>query len=103
VKQTYGFVADEAAMKNPSVDFKNRTEVIFIVVGAIILAIPICFFGLIKVLWELGMSVAEPRRPIVAEKIRALAEAAEVHISGRDALPRNSPLSNVPNNPSELP
>jgi len=56
-----------------------------------------------KLLWEFGMSLAEPQRPIVAEKIRALAEAAEVRISGRNALPRNSPLSNVPNNPSETP
>ena len=90
-------------MKNIIVNVKNRAEVIFIVGGAIMLAIPIFFLGLIRLFWELGMSLAEPQRPIVAEKIRALAEAAEVRISGRNALPRNSRLSNVPNNPSETP
>jgi len=90
-------------MENLIVNVKNRAKVIFIVVGAIILAIPICFLCLIKLLWEFGMSLAKPQRPIVAEKIRTLAEAAEVRISGRNVLPRNAPLSNVPNNLSETP
>jgi hypothetical protein len=61
---------------------KNTIAATFIVVGAIVIAIPIAILGLIRVIWEVGISLATPRAPIVAERMRQLAEAAEAHISG---------------------
>jgi hypothetical protein len=39
------------------VAFKNQIVVAFIVCGAIILAIPICTFGLIRLAWVEGKSL----------------------------------------------
>jgi hypothetical protein len=62
---------------------KNLTAIIFIVAGAIIVAVPIVILGLIRIVWKLGLSLAAPRAPLVAEKIRQVAEAAEARISGQ--------------------
>ena len=73
-------------MKNQNVaTFKNQIVVAFIVVGAIIFAIPICIFGLIRLAWVVGKSLALEsalgRQP-VSKKLRHLAETIEGHISG---------------------
>jgi len=62
---------------------KDRIVVAAIVAGAIVIAIPIGIIGVIKVLWDFGISLATPKAPVVAEKIRQLAEAAETRISGQ--------------------
>jgi hypothetical protein len=62
------------------VAFKNQIVVAFIVVGAIIFAIPICIFGLIRLAWVTAIFLAEPRAPVVQEKIRHLLETVEAHI-----------------------
>jgi len=62
---------------------KDRIVVAAIVAGAIIIAIPIGILGVFKVLWDFGISLATPKAPVVAEKMRRLAEAAETRISGR--------------------
>lgn len=62
---------------------KDRIIVAAILAGAIIIAIPIAILGVIKVLWDFGISLATPKAPVVAEKIRQLAEAAETRISGQ--------------------
>ncbi|HMF20943.1 MAG TPA: hypothetical protein VKG24_02285 [Pseudolabrys sp.] len=68
---------------------KNPIIVALMVAGAIIIATPIVIFGLIRVLWKLGTSLATPRAPVIAEKIRQLAEAAEARISGQKDKQRN--------------
>jgi hypothetical protein len=74
-------------MKIKFVDASNRLAVAAIVVGAIVLAIPISIFGLIRILWsglwDEFISWARPRKPIVAERIRRWAEATEAHIVGQ--------------------
>ena len=62
---------------------KNLIVVALIVAGAIIIALPIAILGLIKVVWDLGISLTTPGAPVVAEKIRQLAEVAELRISGQ--------------------
>jgi hypothetical protein len=59
---------------------KNQIVVAFIVVGAIIFAIPICIFGLIRLAWVTAISSAKPRAPEVQEKLRHLLEAVETRI-----------------------
>jgi len=66
---------------------KDRIIVAAIVAGAIIIAIPIAILGVIKVLWDFSISLATPKAPVVAEKIRQLAEAAESRISGQTDKP----------------
>jgi hypothetical protein len=62
---------------------KNQIFIAFIVVGAIIIAIPVFIFGVIRLVWDVAISLAAPRAPIAAKKIRQVAAAAEAHISGR--------------------
>ena len=62
------------------VAFKNQIVVAFIVCGAIILAIPICIFGLIRLAWVEGKSLALGRPVVPQEKIRHLLETIETHI-----------------------
>lgn len=63
--------------------FKNQLLVAVIVVGAIVTAIPVFICGLIRVLWNAFITWARPRKPVVAEIIWQLAEAAEARIVGR--------------------
>jgi hypothetical protein len=60
--------------------FKNRGDVAVIVVGAIVIAIPIFFFGSIRALWSLVWddftSWAGLRKPVVLEKISRLTESS---------------------------
>jgi hypothetical protein len=62
---------------------KNQIIVPLIVVGAIIVAIPIFILGTFRLVWELAVSLATPRAPMVTDKIRQLAAAAETRMSGR--------------------
>jgi hypothetical protein len=62
---------------------KNQINVAAIVVGAIIVAIPIFILGMVRLVLELAISLARPRAPIVTDKIRQLAAAAEARMSGR--------------------
>jgi len=62
---------------------KNQVNVALIVVGAIIIAIPIFILGMFRLVWELAISLATPRAPLVTDKIRQLAAAAETRMSGR--------------------
>jgi hypothetical protein len=62
------------------VAFKNQIVVAFIVCGAIILAIPICIFGLIRLAWVEGKSLALGRPVVPQEKIRRLLETIETRI-----------------------
>jgi len=66
---------------------KNQMVVVLIVLGAIIIATPILIFGLIFSVFglvrELVITLATPRAPMVSEKIRQMAEAAETGISGQ--------------------
>jgi len=74
-------------MKIKLVGASDQLFVAAIVVGAIVLAIPISIFCLIRVLWSSlwheFISWARPRKPIVAERIRRWAEATEAHIVGQ--------------------
>jgi hypothetical protein len=67
--------------------FVGALHVAAIVVGAIVLAIPISIFGLIRIfwsgLWGEFISWARPRKPFVVERIRRWAEATEAHIVGQ--------------------
>ena len=72
------------------IKFGNSSDqlvVAAIVVGAVVLAIPISIFGLIRMLGsglcDEFISWARPRKPIVAERIRRWAEATEAHIVGQ--------------------
>lgn len=69
-------------MKNQSVaTFKNLIVVAFIIVGAIIIAIPIFIFGLFRLAWvNAAISLAGVRQNVPREKIRHLLEAVETHI-----------------------
>jgi hypothetical protein len=78
-RQAPGYVK----MKIKFVGALDQLVVAVIVVGAIVLAIPIFIFGLIRVLWDELISWATPRKPIVAERIRRWAEATEAHIVGQ--------------------
>jgi hypothetical protein len=62
---------------------KNQIIVAVIVVGAIIVAIPMLILGMVRLVSELAISLARPRAPIVTDKIRQLAAAAETRMSGR--------------------
>jgi hypothetical protein len=62
---------------------KNQIIVAGIVVGAIIVAIPMLILGMVRLVSELAISLARPRAPIVTDKIRQLAAAAETRMSGR--------------------
>jgi hypothetical protein len=62
---------------------KNHIIVAVIVVGAIIIAIPMVLLGMVRLVSELAISLARPRAPIVTDKIRQLAAAAETRMSGR--------------------
>jgi hypothetical protein len=62
---------------------KNQIIVAVIVVGAIIVAIPMLILGMVRLVSELAISLARPRAPIVTDKIRQLAAAAETRVSGR--------------------
>jgi hypothetical protein len=62
---------------------KNQIIVAVIVVGAIIVAIPMLILGMVRLVSELAISLAKPRAPIVTDKIRQLAAAAETRMSGR--------------------
>jgi hypothetical protein len=62
---------------------KKQIIVAFIVVGAIVIATPILVLGMFRLVWELAISLATPRAPIVTDKIRQLAAAAETRMSGR--------------------
>lgn len=63
------------------VAFKKQLAVVFIVVGAIIFAIPIFLFGVIKIVWELGISFAARQvRPDSKEKLKHLLETIETSI-----------------------
>jgi len=62
---------------------KNQITVVLIVVGAILIATPIFVLGMFRLVWELVISLATPRAPIVTDKIRQLAAAAESRMSGR--------------------
>jgi len=74
-------------MKIKFVGASDQLVVAAIVVGAMVLAIPISIFGLIRVLWsrlwDEFISWARPRKPIVADRIRRWAEATEAHIVGQ--------------------
>jgi hypothetical protein len=62
---------------------KNQIIVAVIVVGAIIVATPMLILGMVRLVSELAISLAKPRAPIVTDKIRQLAAAAETRMSGR--------------------
>jgi hypothetical protein len=62
------------------VALKNQIVVVFIVVGAIIFATPICIFGLIRLAWVNAIALARPRAPEVQEKLRHLLETVEKRI-----------------------
>jgi hypothetical protein len=62
---------------------KKQIIVAFIVVGAIVIATPILVLGMFRLVWELAISLAPPGAPIVTDKIRQLAAAAETRMSGR--------------------
>jgi hypothetical protein len=62
---------------------KKQIIVAFIVVGAIVIATPIFVLGMFRLVWELAISLATPKAPIVTDKIRQLAAAAETRMSGR--------------------
>ena len=74
-------------MKIKSVGALDQLVVGIIVVGAIVLAIPISIFGLIRALWSAlcddFISWARPRKPIVAKRMSRWAEATEAYIVGQ--------------------
>ena len=74
-------------MKIKVFDALGQLVVGVIVVGAIVVAIPISIFGLIRALWSAlwddFISWARPRKPIVAKRIRRWAEATEAYIVGQ--------------------
>jgi hypothetical protein len=59
---------------------KNQIVVALIAVGAIVIAIPIFIFGLVRLVCDLGISSTAPKWPDVSKKLRHLAEAAEARI-----------------------
>jgi len=70
-------------VNNRIVPVKNQIVLVFIAGAAAIVAVPIFVFCMIRLVWELATAWAAPRAPIVAEKIRQLAAAAEARISGQ--------------------
>lgn len=60
--------------------FKNQIVALVIVIGAIIIAIPVFIFGLIRLGWTLGVPWVARRRPVVVEKIRSVAENIDKRI-----------------------
>ena len=60
--------------------FKNQIVISFIVVGAIIIAVPIFIFGLIRNGWELGTFWAAPRRSVASEQLKRVLETIETRI-----------------------
>lgn len=62
---------------------KNQINVAVIVLLAIIVAVPIFILGMVRLVSELAIALARPRAPIVTDKIRQLAAAAETRMSGR--------------------
>jgi hypothetical protein len=70
-------------VNNPNVPVKNQIGLVVIAGAAAIVAVPIFVFCMIRLVWELATSWAAPRAPIIAEKIRQLAAAAETRISGQ--------------------
>ena len=60
--------------------FKNQLVITVIVLGAILLAIPIFIFGLMRILWDLFIFWARLRKPIVAKRNKVWAEATEVRL-----------------------
>jgi hypothetical protein len=71
------------ALDRPVVGFVTAVTV----VGAIVLAIPVFIFGLIRALWsalrDAFISWAGPRKPGVAKRITQWAEASEAWIVGQ--------------------
>lgn len=63
--------------------FKNKIVSAVIVGGAIIIAIPICIFGLVRLAWVLGKFFALGQQPAVSAKVRSVAEAIEARIRGQ--------------------
>ena len=71
--------------------FKNRLVVLAICIGAAIVAVLVFICRLIPSLWRVFTSWARPRTPVVAEKLRQLAEATEKRIVGQAGQRINSP------------
>ena len=71
--------------------FKNQLVVAAICVGAAIVAILVFICRLILFLWRVFTSWARPRAPVVAEKLRQLAEATEKQIVGQAGQRTDSP------------
>lgn len=65
-------------------DFKNKFVFAVIAVGAIMLAVPIFIFGLVRIVWSVlwsdFTSWARPRKPVVAKTMRRWAETTEARI-----------------------
>ena len=71
--------------------FNNQLVVAAICVGAAIIAILVFICRLIPFLWRVLTSWARPRAPVVAEKLRQLAEATEKQIVGQGGQRTDSP------------
>jgi hypothetical protein len=57
--------------------FGGKPVVALIVAAAIIIAIPIFLFGLIRLGWEFAVPWSARRRPVVLQKIKKTAETVE--------------------------
>ena len=71
--------------------FKNQLVVAAICIGAAIVAILVFICRLIPFIWRVFTSWARPRAPVVAEKLRQLAEATEKQIVGQAGQRTDSP------------
>ena len=60
--------------------FKNQIVALVIVIGAIIVAIPVFIFNLIRIGWEFVVPWAARRRPRVVAKIISVAENLDKRI-----------------------
>jgi len=65
------------------VGIKAHVTAAIIVVGALIVAIPVCVFLLIGHIVEISASWLMLRAPVAVDKFRQLAELAEARISGQ--------------------
>jgi hypothetical protein len=71
--------------------FKKQLVVLAICVGAAVVAVFVFICRLIPSLWRVFTSWARPRTPVVAEKLRQLAEATEKQIVGQAGQRTDSP------------
>jgi hypothetical protein len=71
--------------------FKNQLVVAAVCVGAAIIAVLVFFCRLFPFLWCVFTPWARSRTPVVAEKLRQLAEATEKKIVGQAGKRTDSP------------